>query len=368
MVVVLVLCLGGITAISMQVRCVVDAAREAARLAARGDERSAVDAARRIAPVGAGSGASATATFPSLRWLCIQSCCPNWILPPKRSRRRSRCDDRGSATVVAAAMAAVLLCVTGAGDIRCRAGSTAPWAQSAARSAALAAAARLPSGVAAACADAVRVAREMQASDPRCAVDDLDVVVTVEVAVFFGGAARAAARAGPQISASSSSVGNRSETSPANVSGSTSTSHGHMHRHPIVLLTPRSRNTLLAVPSTNSFFREAITSSSSGWTRRPVRVLTAPVVERAGLVEPFQQAPVGEVDQRSVDPRLRQPAKDPMCQVVRRYHRAVEAGAPDHRPRDQVVLAVGSQFQRGAGNETDPNGVTPRVGEIPGAS
>jgi hypothetical protein len=49
--VVLVLCLAGVTAVSMQVRCV-DAAREAARLAARGDERSAVEAARRIAPVG----------------------------------------------------------------------------------------------------------------------------------------------------------------------------------------------------------------------------------------------------------------------------------------------------------------------------
>jgi hypothetical protein len=52
LVVVLVLCLAGVTAVSMQVRCV-DAAREAARLAARGDERSAVDAARRIAPDGA---------------------------------------------------------------------------------------------------------------------------------------------------------------------------------------------------------------------------------------------------------------------------------------------------------------------------
>ncbi len=50
--VVLALCLAGITAVSMQVRCV-DAAREAARLAARGDERSALDAARRIAPEGA---------------------------------------------------------------------------------------------------------------------------------------------------------------------------------------------------------------------------------------------------------------------------------------------------------------------------
>lgn len=49
---VLVLCLAGVAAVSTQVRCV-DAAREAARLAARGDERAAVDTARRIAPVGA---------------------------------------------------------------------------------------------------------------------------------------------------------------------------------------------------------------------------------------------------------------------------------------------------------------------------
>ena len=48
----LVLCLAGITAVSMQVRCV-DAAREAARLAARGDEGSAVSTARGIAPGGA---------------------------------------------------------------------------------------------------------------------------------------------------------------------------------------------------------------------------------------------------------------------------------------------------------------------------
>ena len=49
--VVLLLCLAGITAVSMQVRCV-DAAREAARLSARGDGR-AVEVARGIAPPGA---------------------------------------------------------------------------------------------------------------------------------------------------------------------------------------------------------------------------------------------------------------------------------------------------------------------------
>jgi hypothetical protein len=52
LVVVLVLCLAGLTGVALQVRCV-DAAGEAARLAARGDERSALDAARGIAPAGA---------------------------------------------------------------------------------------------------------------------------------------------------------------------------------------------------------------------------------------------------------------------------------------------------------------------------
>jgi hypothetical protein len=52
LVAVLMVCLAGITAVSAQVRCV-DAAREAARLAARGDERSAVAAARGVAPRGA---------------------------------------------------------------------------------------------------------------------------------------------------------------------------------------------------------------------------------------------------------------------------------------------------------------------------
>jgi hypothetical protein len=53
LVVVLVLCLAGLTAVAMQVRCV-DAAREAARLAARGDERAASEVARMVGPAGAG--------------------------------------------------------------------------------------------------------------------------------------------------------------------------------------------------------------------------------------------------------------------------------------------------------------------------
>ena len=52
LVVVLILCVSGLTAVSMQVRCI-DAAREAARLAARGDGGSASSAAQRTAPDGA---------------------------------------------------------------------------------------------------------------------------------------------------------------------------------------------------------------------------------------------------------------------------------------------------------------------------
>jgi hypothetical protein len=49
LVAVLLLCIAGLTAVSMQVRCI-DAAREAARLVARGDAARAEAAARRIAP------------------------------------------------------------------------------------------------------------------------------------------------------------------------------------------------------------------------------------------------------------------------------------------------------------------------------
>ena len=50
--VVLVLCAAGLTALSMQVRCI-DAAREAARLAARGDDDDAMQAVENLAPFGA---------------------------------------------------------------------------------------------------------------------------------------------------------------------------------------------------------------------------------------------------------------------------------------------------------------------------
>ncbi|MBH0781357.1 TadE family type IV pilus minor pilin [Nocardia bovistercoris] len=49
---VVLCCVGALLAASTQVRCV-DAAREAARLGARGDEANAVSAARAVAPSGA---------------------------------------------------------------------------------------------------------------------------------------------------------------------------------------------------------------------------------------------------------------------------------------------------------------------------
>ncbi|BBX84947.1 TadE family type IV pilus minor pilin [Mycolicibacterium aubagnense] len=49
---VTILGIGGLAAVSIQVRCI-DAAREAARLAARGDDRAAIETARRAGPDGA---------------------------------------------------------------------------------------------------------------------------------------------------------------------------------------------------------------------------------------------------------------------------------------------------------------------------
>jgi secretion/DNA translocation related TadE-like protein len=94
-------------------------------------------------------------------------------------------------------MVAVLLCVTAVGAYVGSVVVARHRAQAAADLAALAAAARLPSGAGAACARATAVARQMRIDDVECRVDELDVVVTVGVPVVFAGVARAAARAGP---------------------------------------------------------------------------------------------------------------------------------------------------------------------------
>ncbi len=98
-------------------------------------------------------------------------------------------------------MVAVLLCAAVAGAYLGAVVVARHRAQAAADLAALAAAARLPLGAPAACARATLVAHEMRVDDVECGIEDLDVVVTVEVAVdvaqALAGTARAAARAGP---------------------------------------------------------------------------------------------------------------------------------------------------------------------------
>ncbi|WP_308066247.1 Rv3654c family TadE-like protein, partial [Mycobacterium fragae] len=88
---------------------------------------------------------------------------------------------------MAAAMVAVLLGITGGGAYLGAAVVARHRAQAAADLAALAAAARLPAGPETACARATNVARVMRIDRIGCAVDDLDVVVTVQVRVPIGG-------------------------------------------------------------------------------------------------------------------------------------------------------------------------------------
>jgi secretion/DNA translocation related TadE-like protein len=96
-------------------------------------------------------------------------------------------------------MVAVLLAVTGGGTAVGSVVVARHRAQAAADLAALAAASRLPAGPVTACVWARRLARQMRADDADCAVEGLDVVVTVRMSVPLAGrfTARAAARAGP---------------------------------------------------------------------------------------------------------------------------------------------------------------------------
>jgi secretion/DNA translocation related TadE-like protein len=109
--------------------------------------------------------------------------------------------ERGSATLLAAAMLVVLVVVSLGGVAVGAAVIARHRAQSAADLGALAAAGRLALGGDAACATAASIAQRMGASMASCVIDDLDVVVSVDVAAELGrwgvGKARAAARAGP---------------------------------------------------------------------------------------------------------------------------------------------------------------------------
>ncbi|MEB3069548.1 Rv3654c family TadE-like protein [[Mycobacterium] vasticus] len=108
--------------------------------------------------------------------------------------------ETGAASVAAAAMVAVLLTVTGGGFLLGSVVIARHRAQSAADLAALAGAAAIPAGPQAACAASQRLAVATTHADGfGCAVNGLDVVVTVTVALPGRrlGPVRATARAGP---------------------------------------------------------------------------------------------------------------------------------------------------------------------------
>jgi secretion/DNA translocation related TadE-like protein len=98
-------------------------------------------------------------------------------------------------------MMAVLLALTVGGVYLGSAVIARHRAQAAADLAALAAAVHLADGTGAACTRAAASALAMHTVLTQCAVEDLDVIVTVDASVAFGrmgiGPARAAARAGP---------------------------------------------------------------------------------------------------------------------------------------------------------------------------
>jgi len=109
--------------------------------------------------------------------------------------------EHGSATLVAVAMMAALLALTVGGVYVGSAVIARHRAQGAADLAALAAAAHLADGSGEACVHAASLARAMRTTVTQCAVEDLDVIVTVDASVALGrfgvGPARATARAGP---------------------------------------------------------------------------------------------------------------------------------------------------------------------------
>jgi secretion/DNA translocation related TadE-like protein len=117
------------------------------------------------------------------------------------SARNARERDRGTATVFACVGVVVLLLVTGVGVHLGSAVLARQRAETGADLAALAGAAVLLRGVAAACAAATQVARANQVELRSCAADGLDLLVEVSAEVAggrgVGGSAIGRARAGP---------------------------------------------------------------------------------------------------------------------------------------------------------------------------
>ena len=151
---------------------------------------------RPAAPLCSCTGTADSSSRRSLPGRICYPCCTSRRPGCRRSNRR---DERGSATVVAAAMVVVLLSVTGGCACLGAAVVARHRAQAAADLAALAAAARLPAGPRRPAHRPTRWPGRCGLTTAGCAVDDLDVVITIEVGLTVGrwGKARAAARAGP---------------------------------------------------------------------------------------------------------------------------------------------------------------------------
>ena len=101
--------------------------------------------------------------------------------------------------MAAVAMVVALLSVTGGSFLIGAAVIARHRAQAVADLAALAGAARIPAGPAAACAQAAILGSRMHADEITCTVDGLDVLIAVEMTMPGRrlGPARATARAGP---------------------------------------------------------------------------------------------------------------------------------------------------------------------------
>ncbi|WP_328287102.1 Rv3654c family TadE-like protein [Mycolicibacterium neworleansense] len=186
---VLALCVGGLSAVGMQVRCI-DAAREAARLAARGEGRRVRSCTSVRTAVWWSRGSAPPRYYRGSRY------------PPRRQRPPNPASgERGSATLLSAAMIAMLIAFAAGGAYLGAAVTARHRAQAAADLAALGAAGAVVSGPDAACRQATQIAARMRSVIADCRVDGLDVVLEVATPVRLGrwgvGPARAVARAGP---------------------------------------------------------------------------------------------------------------------------------------------------------------------------
>lgn len=129
-------------------------------------------------------------------------CCRGSRCRPKRPRcPNPESGERGSATLLAAAMIATVIAFAAGGAYLGAAVTARHRAQATADLAAVGAAGAVVSGPAAACAEADRIAVRMRAVLGDCRIVGLDVVLDVSVPVRLGrwgiGPARATARAGP---------------------------------------------------------------------------------------------------------------------------------------------------------------------------